>query len=168
MLSVAPEDIYARKRLITCLKAQGRVKDAIAATIDQLEIFSTDAELWHELTMLYASECAFTKAVCASEELLLTDPSSFYNLLVHAELMASSGDWLLARKYYCKCLQYRSDEARALWGLLACLIETKPPPKLSDPMHAKLMCETKNRLTNAYTAIDTLSARSALSILKKV
>ena len=157
MLKATPDDLYVRKRLITCLKTQGRISDAISATIDQLEIFSSDFELWHELTMLYASECAFTKAVSSSEELLLLDPTSFYNILIHAELVASSGDLNLARKYYCKCLVLRPDEPRALWGLLTCSLGEKP-----------LLDQIKKRIGRLYIGIDSLESKTAISMLKKI
>ena len=159
MLTVSPEDVYVRKRLITCLKAQGRVSQAIGATIDQLELFSSDSELWHELTMLYASECAFSKAVGASEELLLSDPTSFYNVLVHAELVASAGDINLASKYFCKALQMRPNELRALWGLLVCLVETPKSPLL--PL-------TRTRIERLYLKESSLEATASLAVLKKI
>lgn len=155
-----PDDIYVRKRMITCLKAQGRVGDAISATIDQLEVFSSDSELWHELTMLYASECSFTKAVGASEELLLSDPTNFYNILVHAELVLSSGDPTLARKYFCKSLQLRPEEPRALWGLLVCLVETKD--------ESRLLSETRARIERIYASNDSMDRRAVRSLLSKI
>ena len=173
MLNKTPENMYARKRMVACLKSQGRISDAIHAIIDQLEIFSTDSELWHELTMLYMSRVSFSRAAHAFEEVVLADPKSFYNLVVYAEILASNSEWVLARKYYCKSLEYRPNEPRALWGLLTCLVETSSSSsKNVDPKSMKviadLMKETKKRLIGIYSKIDTTSALLSLKMLDRI
>ena len=165
MLQANPTDLYPRKRLIACLKAQGRTRDTVQALIDQLEVFSSDPELWHELTMMYIRQCAFSRAVPSFEEVLLTNPTSFYNLLVYAELLASTGDWALARKYYCKALQYRPDQLRALWGLLNCLVSAE---MRETKTHAALMTETKRRLLNVYKPIDNNASKAAIRMINSM
>jgi len=164
MLGKNPENVYARKRMVACLKAQGRIKDAIHAIIDQLEIFSTDSELWHELTMLYMSRVSFSRAVCSFEEVVLSDPKSFYNLLVYAELLASNSEWISARKYYCKALEYRSLEPRALWGLLTCLTGHSEDLVVAEDLKR----ETKLRLVGIYSKIDTTTARLSLKMIERM
>ena len=165
MLQAIPTDLYPRKRLIACLKAQGRTRDTIQAIIDQLEVFSSDPELWHELSMMYIRQCAFSRAVPSFEEVLLTNPVSFYNLVVYAELLASTGDWALARKYYCKALQYRPDQLRALWGLLNCLVSAEMK---ETKTHAALLSETKRRLINVYKPIDNNSSKVAIRMINSM
>jgi ER membrane protein complex subunit 2 len=159
-----PDDLYPRKRMVACLKAQGRCADAIGALKDQLDIFSSDPELWHELALLYISQCSFSQAVFPFEEVLLSDPSSFYNLLVYAETLASAGEWDLSRKYFCKSLQYRPTEPRALWGLLTCLTCT---PK-SEKYRSLLIEGCKSRLHAIYTPIKTETAKICLEMLEDV
>jgi tetratricopeptide (TPR) repeat protein len=169
MLNKAPESVYPRKRLIACLKAQGRIKDAMGAIIDQLEIFSSDTELWHELSMLYMTQVAYSKAASAFDEVLLSDPKSFYNLLVYAEIEFSAGNVVLARKYYCKALEYRPNEPRALWGLLCCLQDNRTR---ADSKELKLLnqlkAETKRRLEHIYRPIGTESAKLCLDMLARI
>lgn len=166
MLSKSVDNVYARKRMIACLKAQGRFEDAIKAIIDQLEIFSTDTELWHELSMLYMSRVSFSRAASTFDEVLVADPKSFYNLVVYAEILASNSEWTLATKYYCKALEYRSSEPRALWGLLASLVEALS--KKSNETLNSLFGGTKKRLAGIYSEIDTVSALLALKMLDRM
>lgn len=173
MLSKAPESIYPRKRMIACLKAQGRTKDAIAAIIDQLDIFSTDVELWHELSMLYMSQGAYSRAASAFEEVLLSDPKSFYNLLVYAEIQFSANNAALARKYFSKALEFRPDEPRALWGLLSCLQDAtlstgKKKDTNEEKLFSQLKSETKKRLEAIYRPIETNSAKMCLEMLSRI
>jgi tetratricopeptide (TPR) repeat protein len=166
MLLDNPHDLYPRKRLIACLKAQGRFVDTIGAILDQLEVFSSDIELWHELSMIYMNQCAFSKAVVSFEEVLLSNPTSFYNLLVYAELLGSSGRWDLARKYYCKALQYRPNELRALWGILNSLISN---PGDDKAVHSALVNECKRRLVSIYSAASgKITSKLALSIINRI
>jgi tetratricopeptide (TPR) repeat protein len=172
MLHKSPENMYARKRLIACLKAQGRMKDAISAIIDQLDVFSTDVELWHELSMLYIHQGSYSRAAAAFEEVLLSDPKSFYNLLVYAEIEFSAGEIHLARKYYCKALECRPNEPRALWGLLNCLQSQSQESKKMDPKELKLVAqlkaETKKRLISIYTPIESKTAKLCLDMLARI
>lgn len=163
LMEATPEDVYPRKRMIACLKAQGRVSDAIGAIKDQLEVFSSDVELWHEMGLLYLSQCAFSAAIFPLEEMLLSDPFSFYNLLIYAETLASSNDWALAQKYYCKALQYRPDELRALWGLLTCLA-AKP----NDKMRAQLLSGCKTRMINIYQPLRTHTSKICLQVIQDI
>ena len=165
MLQSNPTDLYPRKRLIACLKAQGRTHDTMQAIIDQLDIFSSDPELWHELSMMYISQCAFSRAVSTFEEVLLINPTSFYNLVVYAELLASSGDLALARKYYCKALQYRPGQLRALWGLLNCLVSSEMK---DTKTHAALVNETKRRLISEYACVDNQSSKTAIRMINRM
>lgn len=170
MLQKSPDNLYARKRLVASLKAQGRMRDCISAIIDQLDVFSADSELWHELSMLYMSQAAFSKAAASFDEVILMDPRSFYNLLVFAEMQASAGDWLMARKYFCRALEYRPNEVRALWGLLNCL--TDASSKKADVKETKLVAqlsqEVKKRLTAIYEPIETNSAKLCLGMIRRM
>lgn len=168
MLMKAPENVYARKRLITCLKAQGRVKDTVGALIDQLEIFSADTELWHELSMVYLSQVSFGKALTAMEELLLADPKSFYNLLIYSEVLASTGESSLAIKYYCKALEYRPNEPRALWGILTCLTGSKKFDAKDKKLQSELQNGVVKRLKAIYLKNDTASAKLSLKALERI
>lgn len=168
MLMKAPENVYARKRLITCLKAQGRVKDTVGALIDQLEIFSADTELWHELSMVYLSQVSFSKALTAMEELLLSDPKSFYNLLIYSEVLASTGELSLAIKYYCKALEYRPNEPRALWGICTCLSGSKKLDAKDKKLQSELENEVVKRLKAIYLRNETASAKLSLKALERI
>jgi len=73
-------DAIVRKRQISLLKEQNRIREAISELNSYLELYQTDQEGWSELCDLYLSEHEYTKAAFCAEELLFINP---YNHLIH-------------------------------------------------------------------------------------
>merc|ERR1712217_998571 len=108
-----------RKRLIAMHKQRGKIAEAIAAINSYLDMFSTDSEVWHELAELYIEAGTLPRAAFCFEELLIANPRSMYHILTYAELLYSTGDFELSRKYFCLAAYLDGECLRALWGLLA-------------------------------------------------
>lgn len=119
ILNDKPEDTVTRKRLIAMCKQRGKITEAIEAINSYLETFSTDAEVWHELSELYIEAGSLSRAVYCFEELVLSNPRSMYHILTYAELLYSTGDYESSRKYFCLAAYLDGGCLRALWGLVA-------------------------------------------------
>lgn len=63
-----------RKRKISCLKSQNRVKEYISELNDHLKIYQADHEAWLELCEAYLNELEYAKAAFCLEELILMYP----------------------------------------------------------------------------------------------
>ena len=159
ILSSQIEDLYCRKRLIACLKAQGRIEEAISAMLSQVEIFGTDAELWSELAVLYANELEYDKAVNAWNEVLCLEPNNFYNLVMYGELLFSSGEVETARAYFCKALTIRPFDLRTLWNLWQCVKNRTIPD--DSPLRELL----QKRITGIYASENPGMVEAVKSIL---
>merc|ERR1712087_1010562 len=93
--------------------------DAVDAINKYLDMFSVDAEVWHELAELYIEAGSLQRAVFCFEELIVSNPRSMYHILTYAELLYSTGDLDLSRKYFCLAAYLDGNCLRALWGLVA-------------------------------------------------
>jgi ER membrane protein complex subunit 2 len=65
---------HIRKRKISCLKAQNRIKEYISELTDYLKTFQADHEAWLELCDAYLNELDYSKAAFCLEELILMYP----------------------------------------------------------------------------------------------
>lgn len=119
ILAEKPEDTACAKRIMAILKQQGKQQEAIEAMVTYLDIHSTDHEVWHELAELYIEAGALQRAVYCFEELMVSNPRSIYHIITYAELLYSTGDFELSRKYYSLACYIDGSNLRALWGLLA-------------------------------------------------
>ena len=170
MLRNKPEDVFARKRLACVLVAQGKYEDALTFLHEQANIFSNDAEFFHEIaivTLAHTSQ-SLTKAVSAFEEVVLAHPQSVYALVTYGELLCSAGDWDSGRKYFAYALRHKPDDCRALWCLALALI--RAPKKLADEAKSilrELALETKSRLRAVYEK-QTAAGATRVAALKVV
>jgi tetratricopeptide (TPR) repeat protein len=114
-----PEDTVSRKRLIAIYRQRGQTEQAIEEINKYLDTFSTDSEVWHELAEIYIEAGSLQRAVYCFEELVLSNPRGMYFLLTYAELLYSTGDYELARKYFCYAAYLDGACLRAIWGLVA-------------------------------------------------
>jgi len=149
ILQDKPEDTVTHKRLIAMYKQRGRTAEAIDAINIYLDTFSTDTEVWHELAELYIESCSLQRAVFCFEELMVSNPRSMYHVLTYAELLYSTGDFELSRKYFCLASYLDGTNLRALWGLLAVNTMMAEKDKTNEKM-AQLQTFTTERLKNAY------------------
>jgi len=167
-----PEDVVARKRLITIFRQRGKLTEAIEQVNAYLDIFSTDAEVWHELADLYIEAGSIQRALFCFEELIASNPRSIYHILTYAELLYSTGDYELSRKYYCLAAYLDGTNLRALWGLLAVNMQLAEKDKANNAgkvqannLLVKLQPFAKDRLRAAYTGVGPHGA-SAIALLK--
>lgn len=165
ILADKPEDTIARKRLIAMYKQRGKIADAIEQLNIYLDTFCVDAEVWHELAELYVEAGSLQRAVFCFEELMVSNPRSMYHILTYAELLYSTGDFELSRKYFSLAAYLDGSCLRALWGLVVCGMALAEKDKSSEQME-QLKNFAEDRLRRAYSkvgphgslAIDLLSA----------
>jgi len=149
LLKDKPEDTVTHKRLITMHKQRGRTAEAIEAINSYLETFSTDADVWHELAELYIEAGSLQRAVFCFEELMLANPRSLYHILTYAELLYSTGDLELSRKYFSLAAYLDAACLRALWGLVVVNSALAEKDKANEKM-AQLQTFATERLRAAY------------------
>merc|ERR1719323_2727838 len=119
LLKDKPEDTVTHKRLIAMHKQRGRLSEAVDAINSYLDTFSTDTDVWHELAELYIESGSLQRAAFCFEELLVSNPRSLYHVLTYAELLYSTGELELSRKYFSLAAYLDGSCLRALWGLVA-------------------------------------------------
>eukprot|EP00933_Yihiella_yeosuensis_P040626 TRINITY_DN34960_c0_g1_i1.p1 TRINITY_DN34960_c0_g1~~TRINITY_DN34960_c0_g1_i1.p1 ORF type:complete len:291 (+),score=59.59 TRINITY_DN34960_c0_g1_i1:95-967(+) len=166
ILSEKPEDTLTHKRMIAMYKQHGKVPEAIEAINAYLETFSTDAEVWHELAELYIEVGMLQRAVFCFEELMVVNPRSLYNILTYAELLYSTGDLELSRKYFSLACYLDGSNLRALWGLLAANMALVEKDKGNEKL-GQLQTFTMDRLRKAYKPVGA-HGKVAISLLANV
>ncbi|CAH8864931.1 unnamed protein product [Trichobilharzia szidati] len=116
-----PTNTLARKRMITILKAQQRIPEAINELREYLKIFMSDFEAWNELADLYLSEGDYKHAAFCLEEMILSNPSNHLYCQRYAEIKYTEGgteNLELARAYYTQACLLCPNNLRSLYGLL--------------------------------------------------
>lgn len=149
ILSDKPEDTITRKRMIAMYKQRGKTAEAIEAINSYLETFSVDPEVWHELAELYIEAGSLQRAVFCFEELMVANPRSMYHILTYAELLYSTGDFELSRKYFSLAAYLDGVCLRALWGLVMVNMALADKDKSAEKM-AQLHTFAIDRLKNQY------------------
>lgn len=152
LLKEKPEDTVTHKRLIAMHKQRGRTAEAVEAINSYLETFSTDTDVWHELAELYIEAGSLQRAVFCFEELMVSNPRSMYHLLTYAELLYSTGELELSRKYFSLAAYLDGACLRALWGLVAVNFALAEKDKSSEKM-AQLQTFAVERLRAAYKGV---------------
>merc|ERR1719499_1793456 len=137
--------------------------EAIQHMNNYLEVFSTDPEAWHELAEMYIDVGSFQRAVFCYEELLLTHKHSLYHILTYAELLFSSGDFQMSRKYFSLACYLDGSDLRALWGLLMVNQALAEKDKSNEKM-VQLQTYTVTRLKRAYKPLGS-QGKLALALL---
>ncbi len=137
--SMGPTDAAARKRIVGMHRRLGQDEKAIEELVSYLELFQADTDAWSELRDLYVSRGEWKKSVFASEEVILARPSVEKELCRHAELVLSTGDAVLARKYFCRAAELNVKNEEALRGIQKCLhVDSKGCDKLARWVEEKL------------------------------
>lgn len=163
ILADKPEDTITLKRLIAINKQNGKLQEAIEAINTYLDTFSTDGEVWHELAELYIECGSLPRAVFCFEELIVINPRSMYNILTYAELLYSTGDFELSRKYFSMAAYLDGANLRALWGLALVNVALAEKDKSNEKM-AQLQTFTIERLRAAYKGVGA-HGKVALALL---
>jgi tetratricopeptide (TPR) repeat protein len=149
ILKDKPEDTVIHKRLIAMEKQRGKTDDAISEMNKYLDTFSTDAEVWHELAEIYIDTGSLQRACFCFEELLVSNPRSMYHILTYAELLYSTGDFELSRKYFSLAAYLDGGNLRALWGLVLTNFELADKDKANEKM-GQLQSFAVDKLNKAY------------------
>lgn len=165
ILTEKPEDMLTHKRLIALVKGKGKMTEAVEELNKYLDVFSTDAEAWHELAAIYIDAGSMQRAIYCWEELLVNNKRSLYHILTYAELMYSVGDFEVSRKYYSMAcyLDGEGNCPRALWGLLAVNMALAEKDKGNEKM-GQLHTFTIERLKKLYAGKGA-HGKVALSLL---
>ena len=127
ILEESPNDKACCFRKISTLKAQGKYEEAIKELEEHLKL-SNSPEGYIEIAVLSISSRNpdYGKAMYATEELLLQDPTNYVWFNMYAELVyssaASKSDLLTARRYYSQSITSNdgANNIRSVWGLLNC------------------------------------------------
>lgn len=109
---------YAKKRIISCLKSQNKIKEYINELNDYLKTYQADHEAWLELCEAYLNEMEYSKAIFCLEELILLYPHNHVYFQRYADIKYTQGNYEMARNYYCYALKLNPNNARALYGIL--------------------------------------------------
>jgi len=163
LLKDKPEDTVTHKRLIAMYKQRGQVPEAVQAINTYLETFSTDVDVWHELAELYIEQGSLQRAVFCFEELLVANPRSMYHILTYAELLYSTGELELSRKYFALAAHLDGACLRALWGLVTVSYALAEKDKTNEKM-VQLQTFTIDRLKAAYKKVGP-QGKVALALL---
>eukprot|EP00928_Gymnodinium_smaydae_P063010 TRINITY_DN46718_c0_g1_i1.p1 TRINITY_DN46718_c0_g1~~TRINITY_DN46718_c0_g1_i1.p1 ORF type:complete len:317 (-),score=63.72 TRINITY_DN46718_c0_g1_i1:179-1036(-) len=151
LLTDKPEDTVTRKRLIAMHKQRGHTNEAIDELQKYLDTFCIDAEVWHELSELYIEAGSLSRAVFCFEELVMSNPRSMYHILCYAELLYSTGDHEMSRKYFSLASYLDGNNLRALWGLWACSLALAEKDKQKEKLE-ELQKLTVQKLRTLYKA----------------
>jgi len=170
-----PEDTITRKRQIAVCKQEtkGPSSEAIEKINEYLDVFCTDAEVWHELAELYIEAGSLSRAAYCFEELVLSNPRSMYHILTYAELLYSQGgseNLELSRKYFSLAC-YQDDKClRALWGLMAVGMALAEKDKQNDKEKlVQLLTFCNKKLQKVYSEIPKAKQSGvAIAMLKDV
>mmetsp|Transcript_32889 Transcript_32889/g.86882 ORF Transcript_32889/g.86882 Transcript_32889/m.86882 type:complete len:295 (+) Transcript_32889:130-1014(+) len=147
-----PEDAVTAKRLITMFKQRGKVVECIDHINQYLDVFGTDSEVWHELAELYIQSGSLLRAVFCFEELIAHNPRSMYHILTYAELLYSTGDFELSRKYFSLASYLDGACLRALWGLVMVNMALAEKDKTNEKM-GQLQTFAIERLRHTYADV---------------
>jgi len=161
-----PEDTMTRKRLIAMLKQKGKISEAVDNINIYLDSFSTDSEVWHELAEIYIEAGMLKQAVYCFEELMLANPRSLYHILTYAELLYSTGDYELSRKYFSMASYLDSTSLRAMWGLVAVNMAMAEKDKDNEKL-VQLQTFACERLRKTYKDCGA-HGKVAIAMLKNV
>ncbi len=121
LLATNAANALAAKRKVSILKAQGKIKEAIAELNEYTERTQTDVTAWQELSDLYLSISKIDSAAFCLEELILHDPLNHVAHCRLGEVYYTLGSQEIARKYFSQSLEIKKKgNARALFGLASC------------------------------------------------
>lgn len=152
ILKDKPEDTIVRKRLIAIYKQRGLIPEAITEINSYLDMFCLDAEMWHELAELYLEAGSLSRAVFCFEELMMSNPRSMYHILTYAELLYSTTDYELSRKYFSLSTYLDASCLRGLWGLYACNLMLADKEKQKEKLE-ELQKLTLERIRAVYKSL---------------
>lgn len=109
---------HAKKRIISCLKSQNKIKEYVNELNDYLKLYQADHEAWLELCEAYLNELEYSKACFCLEELILMHPHNHVYYQRYADIKYTQCNYDMARNYYCYALKLNPNNVRALYGTL--------------------------------------------------
>ncbi|KAK2169285.1 hypothetical protein NP493_1197g00077 [Ridgeia piscesae] len=120
MLKDDPTNSLVRKRVVSVLKEQNKIPEAIKELNDYLKQFMSDTDSWMELCDLYLMEQDYSKAAFCIEELILSNPRNHLFHQKYAEVKYTQGgqdNMECACKYFAQAIKLNPTNMRALFGL---------------------------------------------------
>ncbi|PRD29955.1 UNVERIFIED_CONTAM: emc2 [Trichonephila clavipes] len=122
------------KRIISVLKAQNKIAEAVKELTEYLKKFMSDHEAWMELSDLYLMEQDYNKAAFCYEELILFNPHNHLYHQRYAEIQYTIGgleNMELARAYFAQSIKLNPRNMRSLYGFLLAASNVAASPKCS-------------------------------------
>lgn len=142
-----------RKRRISCIKSQNKVKEYINELNDYLKTYQADHEAWLELSEAYLNELEYAKAAFCLEELILMYPHNHVYYQRYADIRYTQGNYELARNYYCYAIKLNPRNVRALYGILLTTSNLKNNQKSKDlSENSRLANWSQERLSERFKA----------------
>lgn len=135
----------AKKRIISCLKSQNKIKEYINELNDYLKLYQADHEAWLELGEAYLNEMEYSKACFCLEELILMHPHNHVYYQRFADIKYTQGNYDMARSYYLYALKLNQNNIRALYGILLVTANLK-----SNQTNSKLASWASEKLSELY------------------
>jgi tetratricopeptide (TPR) repeat protein len=86
-----------------------------------LSNYMSDTEAWEQLFQIYFGERHYEQAAYCMEELITLRPSNWGYYLKYAEACFMLGDWQMAKKYFCRVIDFNPGNIRAAVGVKKCL-----------------------------------------------
>lgn len=140
---------HAKKRVISVLKSQNKMKEYINELNDYLKLYQADHEAWLELCEAYLNEMEYSKACFCLEELILMHPYNHVYFQRYADIKYTQGNYDMARTYYCYALKLNPNNNRALYGILLVTSNLKKAEKSKDEV-SKMSKWASNKLIEQY------------------
>ncbi|TPX35405.1 hypothetical protein SeMB42_g07176 [Synchytrium endobioticum] len=144
------------RRIVALLVSKGEKQQAIEQLAKYLDSFMQDAEGWLYIATLYLSECMYTQASFALEELIMLRPANHLYHLRYADVQATMGDHVLALKHYCRAVELCRDNVRGLYGIRLMV------PRVSAAIKGSVKSRGSDTL-NGAPSIETLGELEKLT-----
>jgi len=160
---------HAKKRIISCLKSQNKIKEYINELNDYLKLYQADHEAWLELCEAYLNEAEYAKASFCLEELILMHPHNHVYYQRYADIKYTQGSYEIARNYYLYALKLNPNNVRALYGILLVTSNLKMSQKSKESVaeNAKLAAWSGKKITDLYKNESDESAIEELNQMMK-
>ncbi|CAF0711132.1 unnamed protein product [Brachionus calyciflorus] len=154
ILSGDETNAHVRKRIISCLKSQNKVKEYVSELNEYLKLFQADHEAWLELCDAYLNDMDFSKAAFCLEELILMYPHNHVYHQRYADIKYTQGNYDLAKSYYSYSLKLNPNNVRSLYGLLLTTANLKSSQKSKEGVdNAKLNAWAREQLDSKYQTV---------------
>lgn len=147
LLKADPTNAAAWKRMISVLRRNGELAEAVEELTLYLDTFYSDLEGWLELADIYSSCNRYTLALQSLSHALLLSPQNPFTVLQFAETAYTAGDLPLALKMFLLVIDMDDESAakeppqgyniRAWYGIKLCTRRLIQSPSLGASSSSK-------------------------------